>query len=330
MLTYSEDFSNAAWPTTNVTVTPNATVAPDGASTADKIEVTTTAATIIARTTSSAGSASGNTYSIYVKKGSGATDANIFLLRNNTTATNLALVTINYDTGVVSQGTGTGAFSVNVGNGWWRLVLPATTGISAGDALVVYVCFTGGTETAGEFAYVWGAQLEAGSFATSYIPTQASQVTRAADNASMLGDNFATWYQQAQGSWAASWIPSVVNGSVIAQISASTNADRFQLLNDSTGQVAVTTASVGQGSIDAGTVNAGAINKLAYAYQTNNTAASLNAGAAATDNTVTLPTVDRLCIGATVLQQGHLNGAIRSISYYPTRLADATLQSITS
>jgi hypothetical protein len=47
--------------------------------------------------------------------------------------------------------------------------------------------------------YIWGAQLEAGAFPTSYIKTEASQVTRSADSASMTGTNFSEWYRQDEG-----------------------------------------------------------------------------------------------------------------------------------
>jgi hypothetical protein len=49
--------------------------------------------------------------------------------------------------------------------------------------------------------YVWGAQLEAGAFPTSYIPTTASTVTRSADTATMTGTNFSSWYNQSEGTF---------------------------------------------------------------------------------------------------------------------------------
>ena len=53
--------------------------------------------------------------------------------------------------------------------------------------------------TATQDFYVWGAQIEEGSFATSYIPTASSSVTRAADVAEITGTNFSSFYNQSEG-----------------------------------------------------------------------------------------------------------------------------------
>lgn len=122
------------------------------------------------------------TYSVYVKQGSGSTDANYFALRNSTTSTTLIICSIDYTNGVVTQSTGstgTSVYSVNAGNGWWRIVLTASTGISVGDTLMAYPCFVGNSETVNEYAYVFGAQLEDGDFPTEYVPTTSVTVKSA-------------------------------------------------------------------------------------------------------------------------------------------------------
>ena len=58
---------------------------------------------------------------------------------------------------------------------------------------------SGAPTTSGITLYAWGAQLEAGAFPTSYIPTEASTRTRAADNASITGKNFSEWYRPDEG-----------------------------------------------------------------------------------------------------------------------------------
>lgn len=171
---YSQDFDNAAWQKTNVTVTANAVVAPDGTTTADKIEATTAAATTLLQNVGVI-NATSVTFSFYGKQGSGATDANKFDVYNVTTASDLAVFNVNWSTGVVTVTLGAASTtSTDVGNGWWRITATVTTGITSGNSLRVYPAFIGGTETANEFSYLWGAQLVPGSTAQTYTRSLAT------------------------------------------------------------------------------------------------------------------------------------------------------------
>ena len=87
----------------------------------------------------------------------------------------------------------------NAGNGWWRIVMTATSGITSGNYNRGFMLVSMAVRRPLATTLFWGAQLEAGSFATSYIPTVASQVTRAADQASIVAPNFAPWYNQSEG-----------------------------------------------------------------------------------------------------------------------------------
>jgi hypothetical protein len=63
---------------------------------------------------------------------------------------------------------------------------------------------------------IWGAQLEEGSFPTSYIPTSASTVTRSAEIASMEGTNFSSWYNQTEGTFLFDGtLPFITNDTII-------------------------------------------------------------------------------------------------------------------
>jgi len=184
---------------------------------------------------------------------------------------------------------------------------------------------------------LWGFQLEAGSFATSYIPTVASQVTRAADNASMLGDNFATWYNASEGTLfakysvvgyntgasnaAASFNDSTTSNFIVVRTTASTTQPNFS----------VRTSGVTESLDVSTTIPVNTTVNAAGAYKINDFAFSANGSAVVTDTSGSVPVVSRFSLGFTgTIGTNQLNGTIRSISYYPTRLANATLQSITT
>lgn len=172
-LTYTDDLNQ--WTKSNVTITANSIENPiDGVSNATKVECASTAATNFSLTTNGAARQDGMNYSLYVKKGSGATDANKFLLRNATTATVLVSITFDYDSGAVTVLAGN-ASAVDVGNGWWKISLWISSGWSDGDNVNVYACFSGGAETANEYAYVYAPQLVRGiATPSSYFPVGAS------------------------------------------------------------------------------------------------------------------------------------------------------------
>lgn len=330
LLLRSEEFDNASWVKANVTVTANAVTAPDGTTTADKVQATATAATVVSQLVASVSGTSA-TYSIYAKQGSGPTDANIFLLRNSTTATNLIQGTLNYSTGVWTYTSGsTGVTVSNAGNGWWRLQITVTSGITSGDGLSVYAGFMGDSEAAGEFAYLWGAQLEAGSYATSYIPTVASQVTRAADQASIVAPNFAPWYNQSEGTFVVEFdtTQTGLSAGTFYLLGFDNSASKRVVYIGAGGDVAATFDGTTILSA-AGDVTGPAV-KVASAYSATGRAIVTDGGAVTTGAVVAgYSSASSLNIG----QMGggqQLDGHFRSIRYFPTRLSNAQLQALSA
>jgi hypothetical protein len=91
----------------------------------------------------------------------------------------------------------------------------------------------------------------------------------------------------------------------------------------------VTDGGVELVAIDSGAVVANTTFKLAGAYLLNDFASSINGGAAVTDTSGTIPTVDRIRIGAG--QSGNtMCGCISSLRYYKKRLANAKLVTLTT
>lgn len=175
-LLFSEQFDQPSWSLSNITVTPNSTTNSFGQQLADKISVTANGVALIRQVVTGVGSATGNTYSVFVKKNTGANVGNTFVLRNETTSTNLLEVSINYDTGVLTQLIGNGGSVVNAGNSWYRITLTATSGISNGDSIACYVGFIGGSQNAGDSIFAWGAQLEKNDGTAGYITTTSSAI----------------------------------------------------------------------------------------------------------------------------------------------------------
>jgi hypothetical protein len=332
LFTYSADFTNAAWGKVNLTATGDATTAPDGTTTADRLAVTATGVSTVGNRSIASITGTAAAYTVYVKQGTSATVANGFALRNSTTATDLVVGTLNYTTGVWTYTTGsTGVTVQDAGNGWWRLSLTASSGITSGDTLTIYYGYVGGTSvTAGDHFFIWGAQLEVGAFATSYIPTVASQVTRNADVASMTGTNFSGWYNQTEGTFVAGADCPAVGTHAVFAADDGTASNTVRIRSSAADPFySVRAGGVEQANLDAGTITANTAYQQSGAYAANNFATSLNGATVVTDTSGSIPTVSRLALGADA-NGNYLNGHIRQIAYFNTRLPDAQLETLSS
>ena len=338
LLTYSADWTNIFWSKLNITPTAAAAVSPSGAVDAQRLQVTTTGlATLVTSSAVAVTTTSGATFSVYVKQGTGPAVGNSFVLRNDSTSTNLVSITLDYSTGAFVYVVGTtGASVTNAGNGWWRVQLSATSGITSGNSLNGYVGWSGGsTFTAGEHIFAWGAQLEAGAFATSYIPTVAAPLPRNADIATMTGTNFSSWYNASEGTFFASFEASpntfttylAASNGVVAQNS-------MHMDNDGSGNMRATyySGSAPVAPLTLGVVGTlGAVNNMATAYKVNDFAASRNGGTAVVDTLGAVPVgVNRLNIGAdpSGAAVNVSNTHIRQVVYYNSRLPNAQLQTL--
>jgi hypothetical protein len=171
------------------------------------------------------------------------------------------------------------------------------------------------------------AQLEAGSFATSFIPTAGTAVARSPDVASMTGTNFSSWYNQSEGTFVATWaaLGHTSTNMVFSVTDGGTTDLIQQFLNSTTvARLTVRVAGFSQVALDA-TVNLAAVNKVANAYEVDDFAAVANGGVVATDTGGTLPTVNQMWIGSrsgTLLWNGH----IRTLVYFNRRRTNTQIQ----
>lgn len=208
-------------------------------------------------------------------------------------------------------------------------VAVTTTGTS-GNAEIRFGCGASNAVTAD--VTFWDAQWELGTFATSYIPTVASTVTRSADVATITGQNFAQWYRQDEGAFVALFDSYLVDTSTRNALSAyavGATSNNILFINAVQRQFQINNAG-NQADLDGGTPTSGAIIKAAGAYRLNDFALSLDAGSVVTDTVGTVPTVDALGIGISSLSLTPVNGHIRNIRFIPARAADFQLQGLTT
>lgn len=338
----SEEFNNASWIKSDVTLTANTTIAPNGTLTAAILaDNTNNAQHLLFQSIGTVSIGTIYTFSVFAK----AYTSNFLMM----TVQGGSYLLFNLSTGTTSTvggTTGLGAASMTpVGNGWYRCSVVLTTQSTIGN---FYLLNSNGVSNfytgTGTGVFIWGAQLEAGAFPTSYIPTVASQVTRSADLAIMTGTNFSSWYNTSEGT--------IYFESATVNLSADrgtwaigNNAESFfgnhmyeVYAGGLSGQRSFTVYSSGtaQAQLNASVVQqANTFSKGASAYARNNFAQAVNSVSTATDTSGNLPLVTNGFsignlsagwAGATV----YLNGTIKKVAYYPARLTNAQLQAITT
>jgi hypothetical protein len=233
----------------------------------------------------------------------------------------------------------------DAGNGWWRLSVITssdggsvnfTVGISDGTSINSFDCVSfAGDGTSG--IYIWGAQVEEGSFPTSYIKSNSgSTTTRSADVASIPVADFG--YNQSAGTV-------VVTSSIISPQTSQYNAF-VQLVEDTNNRIDLGVLvndgwqSIRTGGVDtakyytdghnANIFDAGEVAITALAFSPTSTNSSANGSLGTEDTSSALPTaIQTLKIGVDHTSR-YANGHIKSIKYYPRRLSDAQLQDLTS
>jgi hypothetical protein len=337
LLTYSEQFDNAVWTKTRSSITADATTSPDGTQDADKLVEDT--ATNTHDMTFSASFTSGTAYTLSIYAKQAGRNLRIYFPTGAFGFAFSAVFDLSAGTATIAL-TGTVASITNVGNGWYRCSITQTATASATSTftlrLIEGASTTSYTGDGTSGIFLWGAQLEAGAFPTSYIPTTTIALTRNADAASMTGTNFSSWYNAVEGTLYTEAIgvanlagttrryaeinDGTINKRFVSGYS-STNATRY-LVTDTSAQANVT-ASVNPG---------GVLIKMAAAYKIDDFQQASNGTLGTTDTSGTLPTVDRMFIGFDPItgSNSYLNGTISRIAYYPTRLADTTLQALTA
>ena len=316
----------SVWTNTNTTSTQSANIAPDGTQTAIKlVENSGLAYHNIQQTVS----ASNPIVSVYAKAGERSQIA--FFVGGASIGVGFNLLT-GATTSISGYTAGSSTTSITaVGNGWYRCSMTFT-------GSVTFVQIGIGSGGAGNYTgdgysgiYIWGAQLEALPFPTSYIFTTSAQVTRASDKAVIL--NVSGIYNATQGTILTQGTQNSSFGQNYPLASFSDGSLTNKLYIELYG--AVTYGIVGNSATLTGQ-SVGAIKtpfKMALAAQTNDAQLCTNGTLNQSSSSLTMPpNISELDIGCFInfgSQIRTYNGCISKIAYYPIRVTNTQLQSLT-
>ncbi len=288
-----------------------------------------------------------HTLSVFVKAVSGSAQRYLALRLSDaaSSSTNKIRAVFNPNTGAwatapVASGNATAASGSiqDVGNGWYRVSVsgaPQTTGTATG--VLVHIAVGNSTTNelpsylgvTGSGLNVFGAQLEAGTFPTSYIPTAASAVTRAADTATMSGTNLTSWFNQSPGTIVADtnisaalvdkFIVTIKNTASVYAVALRRNPSNIPVVYFRNGA----SEDLGNSTFTTGRY------KIGGSWEAGTTSMAFNGNFATRANTAVPTNADVMVIGASAFSNAHINDTIRSIKYYNTRLTDEQLIELT-
>ena len=319
---YSEQFDNAYWGKSLVTITPNAAAAPDNNTTADKFIPTNVAN--VHQIAKLALVSNAYAFSVFAKAGE-ETTFSMWLVN----ASKGAIFDLSTGTYTLSNAT-----SVNMEpypNGWYRCSVYSST---ASTDVRIYgrngSSFTGNNVNG---FFLWGAQVEIASTVTSYIPTVAGTVTRNADVISQTG--VSNLIGQTEGTIYAEINNTLMTYSAtgyVMRIFADANNEVWIRKESGTNKY---TARWRANSVDVYTQSTISVlngnNKIAIAYKTGDSAVYLNGTQIGTSASTGAFSVapSQIGIGSTSTAD-FFNDRIELATLFPTRLTNAQLATLTT
>ena len=331
----SEDITTT-WSPFNATIAANATTAPDGTTTADELRANTTSQTYVVQQNYPPDPSANHTFSVFAKKD----ELNYIQLSFANTSQQYA--NFDLDLGVVgTKGSWAASSTIeDYGNGWYRCSVHINVGSipSFGIAIVPSAsaswrqAVSAGSSSEGIF--VWGAQLETGPIATSYIPTTTASVTRNKDDitlgsaSSLIGQTEGTLYVEVDWRLASGTIQRLIT------VSDGTNANRIGIYRFATSlymsAYANNASLTSQGVSSTGFSG---IQKIAFAYKTDDFELYRNGSSVSSDTSgslAALATLTDIDLGQYYDALYQANMHIRAVALYPKRLSDAECEALTT
>jgi hypothetical protein len=234
-----------------------------------------------------------------------------------------------------------GASVQDYGNGWYRLISPPYT-IASGDlnGTLLFLMAEGNGDlswpASGALnltAYTWGAQLETGSIATTYIPTTSGAVSRAADVISASGALVSGLIGQTEGT---------IYAEVDYRNLSTTDQAIIQLFQDSNNRFGLAGFRSGSDNrfqfyclvggsvtVNINTIRTAGVYKLAGAYANDDWVFYINGTQIGTDTSSAVPTAATIQLGSSAAGTSQFNDRIRAAALYTTRLSNDQLAELT-
>ena len=334
ILPYSEDFSNAAWVKNGSSVTSGFT-SPDGTTSAFKL--IEDSSNSIHRIYNVIPISNGVTYtqSIFAKKGGRNFLQIMFGGKINPTD----FANFDLENGVITSEVGDVSPKIEYyGNGWYKCSATATSTQTSSEAVYLTIVENGqslrsqsyqGDGTSG--IYIFGAQLEQGSFPTSYIKTVGISQTRVADTATGAGD--ASTFNDSEGVLYAeiSALASSDTSYRALSLSDGTSSNKVQMWIWNNGTIF--TYIVAQGSTSYtrfDNVNSSNINKISISYKQNQFSTFINGIKTFSDVIGNTPTGLNNIRFSDTNGSANFYGNIKDVRVYNTALSDAELTTLTT
>ena len=333
LLQRSQEFDNAYWTGVRATITANSTVSPDGTQNAETF-VSSSGQSNVPAIYTEAITYSGNTAyttSIFVKKLGTQNNFNINYLDNSSgggggikfNVSTLALTITQAPNSSVS------GKITDYGNGWLRLEMSFTTIATPTYGYLQYTIDT--ALTTNGFA-IYGAQLEAGAYATSYIPTTTASVTRNQDSCSK--SSATALIGQTEGTMFVNYERKILNMGagvtpVPLQISDATSNNRIFIGNNANKfQFFVIVGGVIQLNLNTVDFNLG-ISKIAIGYKSNDFVIYVNGLQVYNSNSISIPTCSLIEIGG-IGPTSAVVHPMSSVALWKTRLQNSELATLTT
>jgi hypothetical protein len=339
LLTFSEQIDNAAWTKFGSSASANQAVSPDGYTNGDKLlpnngiaiavpasGIFTAGAAAYVRSGALTLTAASYTFSIFVKKA----ELDHVQLRSGTSTD----LTAGASGNIVNLNNGVSAVANTVqdyGNGWYRVSHTFTATAATWYVGVWFWNSTSLTTNGSQGILAYGAQLELGAYATSYIPTLSTSVTRVADAASKTG--ISSLIGQTEGTVFVE-VDYANNGADQTFISTSdgTLNNRITIgysLSLNVLNAFVRVGGITQALMTSATSPANGIKKIAVSYKLNDYLLYINGTQVAVDSSALVPTCSRLDVGSLLSPTG-AEYPVNQALIFPTALTPAQLAELTT